>query len=399
MVRFLTKLVIYIILEIYITNLQLLMSLNLNALKNISVRPVNIPKIEDIISQSVVENTTDTTDKEKNIPVEKKFVGGPKISLMKLKKESWVESSIIPVMESIEVPTIQNIKQEATIIDITSQGKEEEIIINQSTTCSTQPVLIEEAVLVKESIISSSPSVSILIEEEKKEEASKEFFPNFHISDQIGIDDDLLDINKDTSPKEHINVPILEENTPTINKQPSSVLEIINIPVSAIVSENEVPENAASEIIPETSPNNTIVTPEYVTEVKIELSEQRRAGFRFFAQKKIKIIAWISFLIFSVSTIVLFPVLPDVEKSWKSNIQEITENTTLNTSSGTNSVVTSEIILPVDILPVENTPYESWHDYTITKNTKKNIRIIITPDTLTGTATPDTLKGEKKPNL
>ena len=41
------------------------------------------------------------------------------------------------------------------------------------------------------------------------------------------------------------------------------------------------------------------VTPEYVAEVKTELSEGRRAGFRFLVQKKTKIIAGVT-VVFSL---------------------------------------------------------------------------------------------------
>jgi len=133
-----------------------------------------------------------------------------------------------------------------------------------------------------------------------------------------------------------------------------------------------ISETITSEKIPE----DILITPEYVAEVKTELSEQRRAGFRFFVQKNTKIMAGVSFLIIAIGVFFSSSLFStDIQKSRKSNIQEVIKNTpvppvvTENTTSG----AISEPVISTDVFPLESTNYEAGRDYTIIKNTKKNI--------------------------
>jgi hypothetical protein len=60
--------------------------------------------------------------------------------------------------------------------------------------------------------------------------------------------------------------------------------------VNKEISNNEVNKEPSSNTVNKEVSNNEVST-EHVAEVKTELSEQRKAGFRFFVQKKKKIIA------------------------------------------------------------------------------------------------------------
>ncbi|MDD2891845.1 MAG: hypothetical protein PHQ95_02665, partial [Candidatus Gracilibacteria bacterium] len=122
-----------------------------------------------------------------------------------------------------------------------------------------------------------------------------------------------------------------------------------------------------------------VITPEYVAEVKTELSEGRRAGFRFFVKNNKKIIAGVGVL-FSISAIALFSSSffgADIQKSGKSNIQEVsniqpdvTGDELLSDTSETGTISQPETAT----IPVETPNYELGRDYNIVKNTKKNIQ-------------------------
>ncbi len=187
----------------------------------------------------------------------------------------------------------------------------------------------------------------------------------------MDFDNDLIDL-EEIVPLNEAQKSIVSEKTPTIIEEEKIVL------VPDEVSNTEVSEDRASPII----------TQEYVAEVKAELSEGRRAGFRFFVQNKTKIIAGVGVL-FSISAIAMFSgsfLSVDIEKSGKSNIQE----TIVNTPPVDVSPSDLEPILPPvmevesDILP----SYEIGRDYSITKNTKKNIQNKTPQDTFTGAEIP-----------
>ena len=75
--------------------------------------------------------------------------------------------------------------------------------------------------------------------------------------------------------------------------------EVTNIPQNSTSEEGAVSQEKAEILINEPDVSQHTLTPEYVAEVKTELSEGRRAGFRFFLQRKSKIIAGVSFVLIS----------------------------------------------------------------------------------------------------
>jgi hypothetical protein len=319
------------------------MALNLNALKNLPIAPLNPPKVEDIVVSTIttpsiskisLSKTSEDIGGTKNItPSEKISSTGPKISLMKLKKDSNVE---IPVSPTIETNIIEKTEQEMSIAEIVSQAERKNIetpilipmmesviqeervsisTIEESIDLSpaTSTTINEQGIGESLSIFSNDESKNITpIKENIENETPKEFFPNFHISNEMDIDADLFNIEN--------NIPVSSENsTSIIYQQPTNIIE--NIPVTQEIIEIEVPviETKSKEIedtveisttdnintsetvptkevvsektIPENISDTPVITSEYVAEVKTELSEQRRAGFRFFVQKNTKIMA------------------------------------------------------------------------------------------------------------
>lgn len=374
------------------------MALNLNALKNIPVASLDSLKIENIpvpvtttpssnkISLSkIVPSTTsaNTTSATEKIPST-----GPKISLMKLKQDS---QGTIPTSQLIQEPLLEKVEQEITIIEIADQTEKNQDI------SQVLPLEIEWQESFQ-SIFSNVESETVISEEEiiPEQVSRKELFPNFHIANELGLDDDILNLNLDSDGiiKDHEDFPATTKEVTQVkmvdvtdsNTDMQEIIEI-QIPIAETVNAEEV------ELIDITTENMIanppVITPEYVAEVKTELSEQRRAGFRFFRQKKTKIMAGVSFLIVSISAGILFSssfLSTDLQKSGKSNIQEVIKNTTPapviidNTTSG----ATSEPIIST----TENSNYKIGIDYTITKNTKKNVSTRKIPETLTGAEIP-----------
>ena len=182
-----------------------------------------------------------------------------------------------------------------------------------------------------------------------------------------------------------IQIPIAE----TINTEKIEPIETTTVSITETPATTETLDvNTSVE-----APENSIITPEHVAEVKTELSEQRRAGFRFFVQKKTKIMAGVSFLIVSISAGVLFSssfLSTDIQKSGKSNIQEVIKNAPVipvATEEMASGAIT-ETIISTDTLPAEIVNYEAGIDYAIIKNTKKNISTRKIPETLTGAEIP-----------
>lgn len=183
--------------------------------------------------------------------------------------------------------------------EIASAPYEEEIMVLSP---SAEPVITEET------IHSSEESQSIILIEEKletkdgeqeniKTPETKEFFPNFQITDTMDLDKDLLDLQDFVTIKDH-QESIIDTVSILITKEISPIE--ISVEASPISSEESIiiqeitdisPVESSAEILSEESSNNVIFTPEYVAEVKTELSEGRRAGFRFFLQRKTKIMA------------------------------------------------------------------------------------------------------------
>lgn len=163
-----------------------------------------------------------------------------------------------------------------------------------------------------------------------------------------------------------------------------------------------IAETIPEAILSEESSDNTAIpaTPEYVAEVKAELSEQRRAGFRFFAQKKTKIMAG-SLITLSLVAIALLssPFLSEsIQKSGKTNIQETIKNGTMGPieasggtdveNTGTSAVTPTGSVTTAPISPVEITSYEIGRDYSVAKNTKKNTRTKTSSGATSGTGAP-----------
>lgn len=98
---------------------------------------------------------------------------------------------------------------------------------------------------------------------------SKEFFPNFRVTDSLDLENDLLDLPDTITITECPEVPSL---TTEHGDTPS---DEDNTPVVCITSDEEnTPIISAATTESETS---VVITPEYVAEVKAELSENRRA--------------------------------------------------------------------------------------------------------------------------
>lgn len=103
--------------------------------------------------------------------------------------------------------------------------------------------------------------------------------------------------------------------------------EIMEAPeLMEIPAQESAYEAVSATIVHEELPDRkNILTPEYVAEVKTELSEGRRAGFRFFTQRKTKIMAGISLVVLSVSAITLLSgtfLSNSMQKTGKGNVQE-----------------------------------------------------------------------------
>jgi len=367
------------------------MALNLNSLKNLSATPVPTSNREDIVSVETPKIPLPEISKTPENVSEKKIPAtGPKISLMKLKQASGIESStpsvevaiskdVVPeaILPQVEVNQTETI---SSLIPLEQIVQEEEIISTPSLTELPISSILTETIVTEGEVIDSQESQSIFSSggEDVKLEVTeveivkpKEFFPNFQISGKMDFDNDLIDL-EEIVPLNEAQKSIVSEKTPTIIEEEKIVL------VPDEVSNTEVSEDRASPII----------TPEYVAEVKAELSEGRRAGFRFFVQNKTKIIAGIGVL-FSISAIAMFSgsfLSVDIEKSGKSNIQETIVDTVPNDiiPSDTQTETPSMIETESPVTP----SYEIGRDYSVTKNTKKNIRTKTPTDTLTGAEIP-----------
>lgn len=171
-----------------------------------------------------------------------------------------------------------------------------------------------------------------IVEVSEKQE-TKEFFPKFQIAKEMHLDKDLWDLENLIATKEQqVGGTTPEETASIIPATECVLMKVESLDTDTSDSDSlliQKDEKMAEETItplPEVSLEKSIApSSEYVAEVKAELSEQRRAGFRFFIQKKTKIIAGISLLILSISAVTFFSgsLLPDdIQKSGKTNIQE-----------------------------------------------------------------------------
>ena len=405
------------------------MGLNLNSLKNLSSAPANSSAET---SNNLVSPTQDITAISPiNAQEEKAISVSPKLSLLKLKKASGIDTSVTPIeteipvgqlekgqlqdMKSLFSPEVNNV--------VSPISKIEETSINPEPATSTIEIIPVEAV--------AQETQSIIVEEiaEPREEIKevveattepKEFFPKFHITDTLNLDEDLQDLNmikEHEEPGVIENKPVVaeiieEEITviPEIREETistSSDMETIETKTPTIsnkentIIHEELPQEAVTTEVPsEASSENTTpaITPEYVAEVKTELSENRRAGFRFFIQHKTKILAGVSFVAISGLAMTFFSdslFSTRVQQSGKTNIQEVTKEPVQEIKVPPQEEVlpppTQDNVPPNEEITTEQQPtipsYEMGRDYSITKNTKKNIRIKTDTGAI-GTITP-----------
>lgn len=212
------------------------MALNLNALKNIPVASLDSPKVENIpvpVAPAPSSNKISLQKISAGMEIPKAIVSnekisanGPKISLMKLKQDSQGET---PTPSPVQEIVVEKVEREMSIAEIAEQAEKNQNIEAKTpiTDDITEIALIEEISISSiEESTSISDSITLEIESENKtqeegEEAhsifsntdeeivatkeetileqtpSKEFFPNFHISNEMGLDDDILNLNLD----------------------------------------------------------------------------------------------------------------------------------------------------------------------------------------------------------
>ncbi|MDD2892277.1 MAG: hypothetical protein PHQ95_04920, partial [Candidatus Gracilibacteria bacterium] len=299
------------------------MGLNLNSLKNISLEPTNTSSTENVIvspvtlSQKTTPNISQSTVSVSPSPEIKTPSVAPKISLMQLKKASGINNS--PVIS--EVPQEQpvqaspmEITEKINETPVSNNANSEVITIQQETIINTTPeqeiitpAPVESIVIEEEGVIEdSNEGQSIIIDEQTpvitkeipQATETKEFFPNFQISSQLDLDDDLLGLDDIITEQGQSIIP-QEKSTLTTNNT-SEVISDME-PLTDTNKESIISSNAEEETISEVTTPSTdtltevpsseaiVITPEYVAEVKTELSEGRRAGFRFFVKNNKKI--------------------------------------------------------------------------------------------------------------
>lgn len=376
------------------------MGLNLNSLKNISASQ----KAPDITPPSVhttaYQPTTMTEEKPQNIEVTPKSLPntklpgtGAKFSLSKLRwevpKDEIIPSQELDIEDGLSVAQIEQAAMEKieaqihqekitqTIGEVAIKEKNE-WIIDHAKIILTEKKNIHD-IQTSESILWDIATTPELWPDEKISTQSdiapiKELFPNLHTRKIDDIDEDLLDL------KEIIGTDssILDTNITTQAQQ----IDTQSTPIIVVAEEES---SGAVHAIQESTitwdgcqieiwnRETTIITPAYVEEIKTDLSQERRAGLRFLVKNKHKIMAGIG-IVFSLSIIAIFSgtmIWTEIQKSWKTNILE---DTMVNTTKPTVQEIAPGVI-----------NYEIWRDYSITKNTKKNISTKGIGDTLSGT--------------
>ena len=388
------------------------MGLNLDSLKNLATPATpNISHNNSITLATHEKPSTEkpiieTLAKQSLVQAEKIPSTGPKISLMKLKQ--WTQADNKP--EMVKAPiydelSVAEIEKSSTPTTQTEWSIEEvkEIKIQQTTPEVTEVKIPEEMVITK---VQESQSISIdmLGEKEHAEieviEEPKEVFPNLHVSLAMNLEDDLLEFqdiitDNDTATRTsnldtktvliEVISEIEETSSEIITTEAVGVAEntetikweiLINPKVSELPS---VPKSSSEALF--AAPEIVAITPAYIAEVKTELSEGRRAGFRFFVQQKTKIIAWVG-IVSSLALIAVFSgslLGSDIPKTGKTNVQEQANNTQTE-ASNIEAVNTASVI--------EESSYEVGRDYSVAKNTKKNVSSKNTPSTSSGTEIP-----------
>lgn len=382
------------------------MALNLDSLKNLSTSPVDTPEKTHTLwiahaSQEVTAHNSapeTVTMSPSSHSVEETSSMRPRLSLMKLKKASSGDVSDVVPEAIVDNSLSDNLSVAELEKWFTSQVKTEEDVIISEKIEESEILPIPEISPISAQVeeIPSTPkedsigSQSIVIGGEEWEALDaeqvpvepKELFPNFRISSTVQLDDDLLDF------QDVITSNTFEAPAEALPKQ--SVALDVEVPLT--IQEESVSQDEEKATIQEVvsedvvntetiEPTETVsITPEYVAEIKTELSEGRRAGFRFLMQKKTKIIAGMT-VVFSLSLIAIISgslFSNDVHKTGKSNVQEV-QNVVPAIVSTTGSQVAPG---------VEPAGYEMGRDYSVTKNTKKNVRSKPLDNTLSGSGTP-----------
>ncbi|NCP77255.1 hypothetical protein GW830_03950 [bacterium] len=148
------------------------MALNLNSLKNISTAPVPTSNREDIVSVGTPKIPLPEISKTPENVSEKKIPAtGPKISLMKLKQASGIESStpsvevaiskdVVPeaILPQVEVNQTETI---SSLISLEQIVQEEEIISTPSLTELPISSILTETIVTEGEVIDSQESQSI----------------------------------------------------------------------------------------------------------------------------------------------------------------------------------------------------------------------------------------------
>lgn len=383
-------------------------SLNLDALKK------KVPES----SENIVQDTTSTATMDAITPS-----WLPKISLMKLK-----EFTSSGQEEVVHVPLQVN----EVVTEAVSVVEEMETISLETPTPETSSSLILEDNEITEQSLGESIFSSKTLEEQESEmaisqepeikiEEAKEFFPSLNLMEDFNISDDLLGIEDMSIKAETVAPAIVEEvavQTEEIAETPSVIIEesqavIETAPIEEVAQEmaavNEEQEMVLSEDAKEEISSLSMPVA-HVEEVKNELSEQRKWGFRFFANKKASVLAWIG-IVTTFSLIGLFGAgfFSSAVPTGKSNIQEAVQPVVSEEITQPTPEVTPEAVeimpevAPVTTVPtqeiVESTPeatevapittqptpeitepvpttttYEAGRDYTVIKNTKKNLK-------------------------
>ena len=185
-----------------------------------------------------------------------------------------------------------------------------------------------------------------------------------------------------------------------------STMEAVETDSVDTVLEAPTTNEMATEIIENPiSDAETVASPEYVEQVKDELSAERPGGFRFFMKRKFMLTIGIG----SVGVISLFAlfatgIFSTMSNPGKVNVSEIkppdvpntplppppapttepsTPNSSPETSTGTNDSLSGSTVSEV---PTGS--YEEGRDYTVTKNRKQNKKANQDESELTGSGTP-----------
>ncbi len=389
------------------------MALNLDSLKNLSTFPPSAPEKTGTLWVSELSKESDAHDTGTKMapvsisPVEKTSAMRPRLSLIKLKQASSGDTTEViaepeaPLSDDLSVAEIEkwftsSIAKPEEVVAVEEANQEEISTVPETVTVLQEienvPSIQKEDSLESQSIVIDNGENDIHEAQEVVAEP-KELFPNFRIANTVQLDDDLLDF------QDIITSDTLEASGEVSNAEPVNVIPEVPVLVieesvvkdeQEIVVQSAIEEDAAWEdtIPAEVAHTETIdVTPEYVAEVKTELSEGRRAGFRFLMQKKTKIIAGLT-IVFSLSFIAMISgwlFQGDVSTTGKTNVQE-TNNVqkTNNVPPLVDTTATGSQELP----GAEPANYEVGRDYSVTKNTKKNVRSKAVITTLSGSETP-----------